>query len=925
MDPERLRNIEELYHLARERSPGDRSAFLAQACGGDAELLESVAALLDHDRSEARLDRPALQIAADILRVQQFTPGSQVGPYSILTRLGEGGMGDVYKARDTRLGRAVAIKTLRPEFSSRFQREAKAISALNHPHVCTLYDVGPDYLVMELVEGETLAARLQKGPLPIELVLRYGAQIADAVSAAHAQGITHRDIKPANIMLTKTGVKVLDFGLAKVRGGERPEQESRDTVTASQTVVGTPAYMAPEQLEGRVCDARTDIFAIGLVLYEMATAKRAFAGESKAALIAEIMRCEPDLSGLGPPHFRHIVERCLAKDRENRWQSARDLALELEYQGKAVAVTPPAKRRRRALTFAAFACLLAVAGAGTLYFLSGGPEPTVTPLTSYPGSEREPSISPDGSQVAFAWSREEDDNFDIYVKQIGPAEPLRLTSDPADDRMPVWSPDGKWIAFLRGTANGPKSVRIIPAFKGPERTLGTAANMSVLDWSPDGQWLVISRRPAPDKAIGLALMSVETGEPKQLTSPPGAQDDYAAKFAPDGRALAFLRHGDNLMLLPLDDSGQPQGPATPLASLKGRRLLGGLCWSPDGRDLIVVMPGNEGAALWRVPVNGGSSGERLSFTGEPAAGPSISRDGSRLVFQRRVHEENNIWSLELDEKGNAVGAAVRAFDSSKNEINPQFSPDGSRVAFESGRSGKDDIWVCKSTGNDCTPLTSFDTHAGSPVWSRDGTWIAFDVFHEQGEIYVVSSNGGRPRLLAQAAGLIPRWSRNGGSIYYRCGASARIVEMAREMYADVNVCRIPVGGGEVERFIRARAAVAEESPDGKWVYFSGDGGAGGTPLRRMPSTGGEAELVLPEVAGRNFVVLEKGIWYLTPSTREGSLIRYYDFARRSSRTVYRTARPVFAGMTVSPDQRRILFTQIDRPGTFDLMLVDHFR
>src|SRR5262249_48821103 len=227
-----------------------------------------------------------------------WIPGVQVGPYTIVSPLAEGGMGSVYRARDSRLGRDVAIKAAKGAFSGRFQREARAISALNHPHICTLFDIGPAYLVMELLEGETLAGRLKKGRLSMDLVLRYGAQIADALAAEHAKGITHRDLKPANIMVTKAGIKVLDFGLAKMAMAASAAQA--DTATASRTIVGTPAYMSPEQCEGKACDARTDIFALGLVLYEMALGRRAFQGESQAALTAEIMRCDPPLGELAP-------------------------------------------------------------------------------------------------------------------------------------------------------------------------------------------------------------------------------------------------------------------------------------------------------------------------------------------------------------------------------------------------------------------------------------------------------------------------------------------------------------------------------------------------------------------------------------------------------------------------------------------------
>jgi serine/threonine protein kinase len=251
--------------------------------------------------------------------VEQLAPGATLGPYRIDALLGAGGMGQVYRATDSRLGRTVAIKISREQFSARFEREARAIAALNHPHICTLYDVGPNYLVMELVEGETLAARLHKGRLALPDVLRYGAQIAEALAAAHARGIVHRDLKPGNIMLTKSGVKILDFGLAKIASS------TEGTLRLSRVVMGTPAYMAPEQLEGRECDARTDIFALGLILSEMATGQRG------------------SVSGL-PPNISHAVEQCLERDPENRWQSASDVKAELEWTAKTPLPTAPSKQ-----------------------------------------------------------------------------------------------------------------------------------------------------------------------------------------------------------------------------------------------------------------------------------------------------------------------------------------------------------------------------------------------------------------------------------------------------------------------------------------------------------------------------------------------------------------------------------------------------
>jgi serine/threonine protein kinase len=316
MTSEHWRQIEELYHSARECDPGKRAALLAEA---EPEIRAQVERMLALDFSGDRFpDHPAadpLEKSTEVI----LGAGSQIGPYKIVGVLGSGGMGKVYRALDTRLHRNVAIKISAERFSGRFEREARAIAALNHPHICTVHDVGPNYLVMELVEGETLATRLRKRKLTLDLVVQYGAQIADALAAAHANGITHRDLKPGNIMLAKNGVKILDFGLAKAPG---------EPLTASKVIMGTPGYMAPEQLEGKPCDARTDIFALGLVLQEMATGKR-----------------EQGTEGL-PAQLVHVIQRCVAKDPEDRWQSVRDVKAELEWAEKSFTPAPAASARR---------------------------------------------------------------------------------------------------------------------------------------------------------------------------------------------------------------------------------------------------------------------------------------------------------------------------------------------------------------------------------------------------------------------------------------------------------------------------------------------------------------------------------------------------------------------------------------------------
>jgi predicted Ser/Thr protein kinase len=368
-------------------------------------------------------------------------PGSQLGPYRIDAVLGHGGMGQVFRASDSRLGRQVAVKISQLTFTDRFEREARAVAALNHPHVCTLYDVGPNYLVMELVDGETLDARLKRGRLSVAQTLEYGAQIAGALAAAHDAGIVHRDLKPGNVMLTKTGVKVLDFGLAK--------SVLDETLTAANVVMGTPAYMAPEQRAGKPCDARTDIYALGLVLYEMATGARLSAGGASP------------LDAL-PEKLGHVVARCVAEDAEDRWQSARDLKAELEWAAKdagtgtsaAKAAAPPRRTWLIPAAVLGAAALAALSALAEAYFRQPAAEQRVVVSSILPPEKTSfdfaanlgpVALSPDGTRVVFA-ATGEDGGSRLWLRALDAAEAQAL---PGTDHgtFPFWSPDNRWVAF----------------------------------------------------------------------------------------------------------------------------------------------------------------------------------------------------------------------------------------------------------------------------------------------------------------------------------------------------------------------------------------------------------------------------------------------------------------------------------------------
>ena len=462
--------------------------------------------------------------------------GSAIAHYEILEKLGEGGMGVVYKALDTHLDRPVAIKLLPagrgfdPQRRVRFIQEAKAASALNHPNIITVYDADEDngsvYISMEYVSGLTLSDVIPRKGFPIGEALRLAVQIADALSTAHEAGIVHRDLKPGNVMITDKGlVKVLDFGLAKLTDPATPdpgeETLTGKVVTEPGIAVGTPAYMAPEQAEGRPVDARADIFAFGAVLYEMVSGHRAFQKDSRASTLAAILTQEPaQLPSSIPPDLKRIIGRCLRKDPARRFQTTADVKVELQElkeesdSGKLTSAIVPAPAHGWSWGWAAAgaAAVLLLSAAAAWFWLSSGERPAdlkPVALTAYPGSETSPSFSPDGNKVAFAWNGEKQDNYDIYVKQIGSTgPPFRLTSRPEAEWTPAWSPDDRWIAFQRMQPDG-TSIVLIPPLGGPERIVRNLRKSSgPLSWTPDSKWLIYSDVEPPDEFFSLWAISI---------------------------------------------------------------------------------------------------------------------------------------------------------------------------------------------------------------------------------------------------------------------------------------------------------------------------------------------------------------------------------------------------------------------------------
>ena len=901
--------------------------------------------------------------------------GTQLGHFEILGKLGEGGMGVVYKARDTHLGRLVAVKILPADRVAdedrrrRFVQEARAASALNHPGIVTVHDVavhqGVDFIAMEYVAGRPLDRVIPRRGLRLNDALSYAVQIADALTAAHAAGIVHRDLKPANVMVTEDGrIKLLDFGLAKLvdhralgHDVTSTRAEARPPLTGDGAVVGTVAYMAPEQAEGRPVDARVDIFSLGTVLYEMLTGRRAFHGESPLASLTAVLKDEPrparELVEDLPPDLDRLITRCLRKDPQRRWQAMADVKVALqelkEESDSAKLAAPlraPAPRARTSLRWSAAVAVVAVIGVAAAFMLlrravPGASPPAIlfspAPLTTLQGRELGATFAPDGNSVAFTWNGEDGSNWDIYVKLIGPGPPLRLTTDSGADLGPAWSRDGRSIAFVR-TQGDRSQVIIVPSLGGPERQVfeadGSAfrCQAQCLSWSADGASLVLTVANEPAGPPSLLALDVSTAETRPITAErPGTGGDVYPAVSPDGRSLAFVRQAGvrtgEICIVPVSERLQAAGPCRTLGP-SGQQHHG-LTWTGDGGALVVSRGTVGNIGLWTISTDEGATARRLTSPGDEARLPSASLAHGRLAYTRTASDQD-IWTLPLDERGRAGGDPVREVASTLREMNPQFSPDGRRIVFESLRSGAQEIWLADRLGANASQLTAFGGKmGGTPAWSPDGQWIAYDLRVDgPGDIFVVASRGGAPRRVTADPldDLVPNWSRDGQWIYF---ASRRT-----GMYESWKVSR---NGGQEEQLTTAGGGYTKESPDGGTLYYT----TIGPPLPalwRMPAGGGPSELIVPQLAAySNFAVTRTGIYFEPPSAgqvrghdsqfttlgEQGSRIEFLSFATGKVVEVVKLSRSLGAGMDVSADGGLLLFVQTESISE-DLMLVENF-
>jgi serine/threonine-protein kinase len=671
-----------------------------------------------------------------------LTPGTRLGPYEIIAPLGAGGMGEVYKARDTRLNRTVAIKLSNEEFSERFEAEAHAVAALNHSNICTLHDVGPNYLVMEYIEGTPL-----KGPLPVSQALKYAAQICDALDAAHKKGITHRDLKPANILVTKSGIKLLDFGLAKMRVGQSPPSDATLTMalTGKNEIVGTLYYMSPEQLQspatGQEVDARSDIFSFGLVLYEMVTGKRAFDGSSPATVIAAIMeRPAPSIGDVAPPALDRVLKRCLEKDPENRWQSVRDVKAELEWIAQALsepslAATAPATTRRLPGALVALLAIIAVSALWIAYRSTRPAElkPLVrldvdlghdVYLNALGGSDV--IISPDGTRIAYL------SRGHLFTRKLDQLAPTELTITPGAT-SPFFSVDGQWVGFVASA-----KLRKISVDGGAEVILCDAtSSYTGADWGEDGN-IVASLRISG----GLSQVSSTGGTPVPITDLQGQERTHRwPQILPGGKAVLFTVENATTGF---DDA---RIEVVSLADHHRKTLLRGgtfpryLAASASKGYLTYI----NRETLFAVPFDL----EKLEIYGSPvpvlpqvsyssmfgSAKISFSRSGT-LIYRSPNLDASRVAIQWLS----ADGKMQPLLDKTGLFVNPRLSPDGQRIALanDDARRG---IWIYDIRRDTLSPLTG-DANSSHPVWTPDGQHIVYQ--SPDGIAWVRADGGSKP-------------------------------------------------------------------------------------------------------------------------------------------------------------------------------------
>jgi len=753
MTAERWRRLEQIYHRALEHEDSQRGAYLEDACAGDQTLRQEVESLLSNARQASKfLERPALEVAArDVTdSPERSLVGHTLGSYSVMSILGEGGMGQVYLARDTRLGRLVALKILPPGVSAdperkrRFLQEAQVASALNHLHIVTLYDVGSDggvdFLVMEYVKGQTLNGLIPRNGLDLKKAFKYSIEIADAVACAHAAGIIHRDLKPGNIMVSDDGtVKVLDFGLAKLTEMPRAVESNAPTPTAITergAILGTTAYMSPEQAQGMPADARSDIFSFGVVLYEMLAGRRPFQGANRISTLAAILEQEPQrlMDPRIPRELERVVMRCLRKDPAHRFQHMADVKVALEElkeesdSGKLTTPVQPTRRRfHRWMTVGICVCVI-VAAAGVLYYRTGSLHAPAAsewvPLTNFADSAVSPALSPDGRMLAFL--RGPDAFYtsgQLYLKMLPHGEPVQLTHDGRLKMAPTFSPDGSRVAY---SVVEPWDTWVVPVLGGEPRLM--LPNASALTWIDRNHVLFSEIKTGVHMAIVTATDS--RAAERDIYVPPRERGmAHFSYLSPDRKWVLLVEMNDGAWLpcrlVPFDASspGRPVGPPGTMCT--------SAAWSTDGRWMYFSSSGGgrwdrtKGGAvvshIWRQRFPDGPA-EQITFGPTSQEGIAMSPDGRSFATSVGM-EESTVW-VHNPQGERQISSEGYAWLNGSN----CFSPDGKKLFYIVEPSSE--LWVADLESGHNEPvlpgfrITRYDV-------STDGKRVVFGALNDE--------------------------------------------------------------------------------------------------------------------------------------------------------------------------------------------------
>jgi serine/threonine protein kinase/Tol biopolymer transport system component len=865
MNLERFKQVDRLLHSVLERPRDQREAFLKERCAGDKTLEREVRSLLLLEQeAENFLEVPVMDAdAPDLARhrrqesseTSMTLAGKNISHYRVIEKLGDGGMGAVWKARDTRLDRYVALKVLHaakmsdPERKRRFVQEARSASALNHPNIITIHDIdqddGADFIAMEFVPGKALNRLIPVKGLPLDKSIDYAIQVADALAAAHAAGIVHRDLKPGNIMVSETGgVKVVDFGLAKLMEPRRVADAGSVTSEAAGTdegmILGTVAYMSPEQAEGKKVDARSDIFSFGAVLYEMITGRRAFPGDSMVSILSAVLRDDPqpasEIVKALPRDLGKIVTRCLRKDPNQRYQHAGDLKIDLQQidpQQPTEPESPSARAKpdsRRLWWFAAAAVCIAASFSLGRWFRGAesppAPEWLVAQLTRDAGLSCYPALSRDGKLLAYSSDAGQDGGMNLYIRQVAGGQPIRLTSDGAGNTWPDFSPDGSKIVFRSNRASG--GIFEIPAFGGQIRQL--APNGLRPRFSPDGSKVAYwdGSEQMYDTVPGTSsvwVVSAAGGRPHRVG--PSLTAARAPIWSPDGKRLllvgytsAKLHDTSSLDWWLTADDGSTflktgLHDALTRAGLTNWSLLPWpYCWSAETNRVVFSIGSGDAKNIWEI----GISPQTGKVTGSPrrlSAGSGTQEDvfcASGTLAFTDWERRSQIWSLPFDlNRGVPAGAPERITQGSGQRSYPSLSSDLRQLAFSSNQSGHTNLWKRDLATGEESIVARSSLLQRFPVMSPSGARIAFAVNEEDGARTVyVAAPGGEPEKVCEGCVRATDWSSDEKSLLTFDGTPYQVNLLDAAAHRQTLVLKHPTNDVLYGHF----------SPDNRWISFT---------------------------------------------------------------------------------------------------------